>query len=310
MEAFITNELIKKILLKLKEIEDPAKQRKYLINVMGMSKFNNAKKCVDLGDVPVHCEVYEHSKEAPVIIFIPGIGTYSEMYCEFLCKFSEWGFNVISVDLRGHGYSGGERGLYTVEDVQEDISLVISHFSKVYNDKIGLFGCSIGSPLALAAAESDSRVKALLCHTLFLTEHPPDLIHWIGWNSLGLTSAFIPFMKVDFRQFIDIEKLVENNAFAPFIKFDDLIVWQYPVKTLSSVYRRKCRVLNEKFAFNAAIIVGSRDEILSLSYERSIVSEMQHPFDILEIEGAGHMLPFERVKDTIIKASDWFNNNL
>ena len=310
METLITNESIKKILQKLKEISDPAKQRKYLINAMGMSKFNNAKKCVDLGSVPVHCEVYEHSKTSPVIIFLPGIGTYSEMYCEFLYKLSEWGFNVVSVDLRGHGYSGGERGLYTVEDVQDDISLVISHFTKEYNDRIGLFGCSIGSPLALAAAESDERVKALLCHTLFLTEHPPDVIHWIGWNSLGITSTFIPFLKVDFRQFIDIEKLIENNAFAPFIKFDDLIVWQYPVRTLSSVYRRKSRVSNEKLGFNAAIIVGSNDEILSLAYERNIISEMQHPFDLIVVDGAGHMLPFERVKETVLKARDWFNKNL
>jgi alpha-beta hydrolase superfamily lysophospholipase len=66
------------------------------------------------GEPPIHCELYEHHRTAPTVLFLPGLGTYSELYAELLAGVCDQGFNVVGVDPRGHGYSGGERGFYSI----------------------------------------------------------------------------------------------------------------------------------------------------------------------------------------------------
>ena len=295
---------------KLDGIGPSEKRRMILMKVLKLEPFIAKRKIVNVGDLPIHCEVYESAKDDPVIVFLPGIGTYSEMYCEFLSKLSTWGFNVVGVDFRGHGYSGGKRGEYTVKEVISDMARVVDVLSEKYTGPIGFFGCSIGAPMARACAENDPRIKALMCHTLFLSEYPPDFMTLAGWNMLRMSRLFFPFYKIDFRSFIDVNTLIQGNAFADFIDYDPLIVWEYNINTLSDIYSDKTRLLTEAMDFKAAIITGEKDEVIPVSYMRYIVDKMKHPFDFIELPKARHMLPFLHVKDTVFAARDWFNENL
>ncbi len=269
------------------------------------NQFGGKKQIKKIGTLPIHCEVYEYGKEAPVVLFIPGLGTYSTLYCEFFTKLSECGLNVIGVDLRGHGYSGGDRGDYTVSQVVSDVKEVMDHFAARYNDQIILFGCSIGSPLAVACAEADRRVRALLCHTFFLTEIPPSPFHWLGWSWLAWNSLFFPQLKMDFRLFIDAKTLMKNLNYEEFVQYDELMVWQYPIKTLSSVYSRRCQVFYKQFDFKAAIISGEHDPLVQPWYIHMITKCMKHPFEPIILPEGGHMLPFEDVKRTIDVTTNW-----
>lgn len=285
-------------------------RREMLMDVLQLTPFIKQRKIISVGDLPIHCELYESGKKDPVIIFLPGIGTYAEMYCEFLSKLSSWGFNVVGVDLRGHGYSGGERGVYTVGEVIEDIRHVVDEMIKRFNPNVSLFGCSIGAPLARACAENDPRIKALLCHTLFLSEYPPDFMTLTGWNMLRMSNLFLPDFKIDFRSFIDVESLLSGNPYADFVDYDTLIVWEYTVRTLSDIYSYKTRLLSEAMNFKAAIITGDHDEVLTIDYMTYIVSKMKHPFEIITIPNARHMLPFLNIRETVLAARDWFRENL
>ncbi|MBF0290052.1 MAG: alpha/beta hydrolase [SAR324 cluster bacterium] len=269
------------------------------------NQFGRRTQIEKVGTLPVHCEVYEHSKEAPVVLFIPGLGTYSRLYCEFLAKLSECGLNVIGVDLRGHGYSGGTRGEYTVTQVVQDMKGVMDHFAARYNDQIIVFGCSMGSALAVACAEADRRVQALLCHTFFISEIPPSPFHWFGWNWLALCSMVSPQFKIDFRMFMDAKTLMKNLNYEEFVQYDQLMVWQYPIKTLGSVYSRRCQILYRQFDFKAAIISGEQDPLIHPWYIQMVTKCMRHPFDSIIIPKAGHMLPFEDVERTIEAIRKW-----
>jgi pimeloyl-ACP methyl ester carboxylesterase len=295
----------------LDSARSPEEKRLIVMDVLKLTPFIARRKHVNVGDVPIHCELYASSmKDDPVIVFLPGIGTYAEMYCDFLSKLSSWGFNVVGVDLRGHGYSGGERGVYTVDQVISDLRAVVDQISKSLTGPIGFFGCSIGAPLAMACAEHDSRIKALMCHTLFLSEYPPDFFTSSGWNMLRLTRLFLPDFKIDFRSFIDVDSLIGGSAFANFIDYDPLIVWEYSIKTLSDIYSIKTRLMDEKMKFKATIITGENDEIISPEYMRQIVPKMKHHFDFITIPGARHMLPFLNIRETILATKDWFKENL
>lgn len=290
----------------LEQAGNQKERRMILMNVLGYAPFIAHRQTLTVGDVPIHLELYESGKDDPVIVFLPGIGTYAEMYCEFLYKLSTWGFNVVGVDLRGHGYSGGRRGVYTVRQVVFDLKQVVTALSEKFSGPIGFFGCSIGAPLAMACAENDPRIKALLCHTLFLSEYPPDAFTYYGWNSLKFTRLFLPDFKIDFRSFIDVNALVRGNAFADFIDYDELIVWEYSIDTLADLYSIKTSLVEEKRDFKAAIITGEDDEVIQVNYMRHIIEKMKHPFDFICIANARHMLPFLNVRETVHAARDWF----
>ena len=273
---------------------------------LGLIPYLEQRRVIDIGELPIHCELYEFDLKAPTILFIPGIGTYSELYCELLARLSAQGFNVLAVDLRGHGYSGGDRGFYTVDQIVDDIKLVLDYIENHYQDPIGLFGCSIGARLALAVTENDSRINALLCHTLFLSELPPDIWHSVGWSSLQFANWFTPSMKVNFRTFVDVDSLMKHNPMGLLADKDPLLVWDYPVSTLYSLYSKPSCILRSKLDTPSAIIIGSNDDVIPLDYTQRIVERSKQPFKLIVIEGGSHMLPFDHIEDTLNAAGNWF----
>jgi len=292
----------------LDDADEPERVRALLIEAFGMSRYLEKRRILEVGDLPIHCELYESRPEDPVVLFVPGIGTYSEMYCEFLHELSRERLNVVGVDVRGHGRSGGPRGLYRVEEVARDLSEVITRLEQDFVGPFAVFGSSIGSVLGLACAEKDERVRALLCHTLFITECPPDLLHLIGWNWVAWSRTLVPHVKLNLRSFLDISRLLQGNHLGQFARYDDLIVWDYPVETLASLYTRRTRAYTEELGFRGGVIIGDSDEIIDLSYERFVVRRMRHPFDLILIPGGRHMLPFDRPDAMIRAAGRWLRS--
>jgi len=83
--------------------------REDLQRALGSELYLAKRETFHVGELPVHCEIYEHCVDSPVLLFLPGIGTYAELYAQMLCSLPQQGFNVVATDPQGHGYSGGER---------------------------------------------------------------------------------------------------------------------------------------------------------------------------------------------------------
>lgn len=277
---------------------------------LGLTPYLARREIIRLGDLPLHLELYHYVTGAPCILFLPGIGTYSELYCESLAKLSSSGFNVLSVDLRGHGYSGGQRGDYRVKQVVADLQQVLDLLEQRYGSPIGVLGCSIGSRLGLALAEADNRVKALLCHTLFIAERPLDFWHWWGWKNLAMLSLWWPQMPIDFRTFINIQQILEQNPVGQYAIYDDKMVWHYTAATLHSIFSEPCLVLSQPIEARCALLIGEQDAIIPTRYAKALAQGLAQPFEYIELAGAGHMLPFERLDEWVSQCSEWFNRSL
>lgn len=263
-----------------------------LLDSLGATPYLRFRTTERVGDLPIHCEVFASTPEAPLLIFLPGISTYSALYAEMLYRLSQHGFNVVGVDLRGHGHSGGERGAYTVDEVTEDIRGVIDHFTTRFRGPVMLYGYSIGAPLALAVAENDTRVEALLCHTLFVSEHAPDLLHLWGWHWLQHLSFFLPHLRLPLRRLFNLQDLIPQRRFHKLIADDPLLVNSYPLLTLASVFNRRSRAVREQLPFRAAILSGDHDELVPFSYLERLTAKLTHPLDLIRVAGGTHMLPF------------------
>jgi lysophospholipase len=97
----------------------------------------------------LHLDLYEVHHGKPAIIFIPGMGCHASIYEEFLRGLAEQGFNVIGLDLPGHGRSSGRRGVFTFSEVMSAVSEVVTYATDRYSDRIGLMGSSLGGTFAL-----------------------------------------------------------------------------------------------------------------------------------------------------------------
>lgn len=284
--------------------QDDSRQR--VFEKLGLTPYLARCEVVEFGELPLHCELYQHAPDAPTIIFLPGIGTYSQLYCELLSRMSERGFNIVAVDIRGHGFSGGPRGGYRVGEVIADIQQLLDWLQLRFGGPFGIYGCSIGSKLGLAVAERDSRIQALLCHTLFLNELPPDIFHFMGWNSLYFSNLFTPQMKINLRLFVDIDNLLKHNPMGKYADRDPVLVWDYPVYTLHSIYSYPSSILRQPLALPSAIITGDKDQILSLGYARNLINRSVQPFELIVIKDGSHMLPFDHIEETLEASCDWF----
>ncbi len=280
------------------KLRDKLKLEKYL-------KYRTAF-CV--GSKAVHCELYEYSTDAPTIVFLPGIGTYCELYAELLYKLSQRGFNVVGVDPLGHGYSAGARGRYTVVEMCEAISDVLTVLQQRFSGPFGIYGYSIGALLAMAAAEKDDRFSAVLCGTLLVPDVAPDLTHRMGWNWTWTSALFMPNVKVPLKSFVDFEQLLQGHPAGAEINQDPLIVFDYPLKTLSSLFNYRCKIVRHEHDFAAAVLHGDKDEVLPVSYTKRVMQYCEQPMELLVMERQGHMTPFLQPELVVEMAAQWFEN--
>lgn len=88
----------------------------------------------------------------------------------FANAFTEAGFATITFDYRGFGESDGERGRLVPAMQTEDIISVINWAEKqecIDNQRIGLWGTSLGGGHVFSAAAQDQRVKCIVSQLAF-----------------------------------------------------------------------------------------------------------------------------------------------
>ena len=280
--------------------------RSNLREKLDLDRYLEHRTAFCVGDNAVHCELYEFAEDAPTILFLPGIGTYCELYAELLCKISQQGYNVVGIDPLGHGYSGGSRGHYTVQQMNEAASEILDVLEQRYTGPFGIYGYSIGALLAVAAAEHDSRLSAVLCGTLLMPDLAPDMLYRIGWNWTWASSLMMPGLKMPLKTVVDYNQLLEGHPAAEEINNDPLVVFDYPLKTISSLFNHSFDMVKEEHAFATAIMHGENDEVLPLSYTERLAGYCNHPIEIMVMERQGHMTPWLKPDLVVQLAAGWF----
>lgn len=112
----------------------------------------------------LHHRVYERGAGLPWVVFVHGAGGSSAVWFRQVRAYREH-FNVVLVDLRGHGGSAGirdgrERAHYTFADVSREVVQVLDHLrlSKAHFVGISL-GCII---IRTIAEQAPGRVSSMI----------------------------------------------------------------------------------------------------------------------------------------------------
>lgn len=285
--------------------QEGTEHRRRLRNKLQLEAPLEFRRVFRVGDV--HCELYENDRpDVPVIIFLAGMGTYCELYARLLYGLSLKEFHVVGVDLRGHGYSAGERGALTVDKVIADLSDVLDVLETRYSGPFSVYGYSIGATLGASLVVSDERISALVCATLLLPEVPPDPLHQLGWHWTKMSAFWLPGYRVPLQQFLDFNTLIAHiGDGVEEIENDPLLVVSYPLGTLSSLFNTCTGLLELERDLPVAVMHGDADEVLPLSYSERLCVSSSRSIDLITVRGHGHMLPWDNVELNVALVSEW-----
>ena len=93
--------------------------------------------------------VEEPGHKRKAVILIHGLYQNRSMCVPYIDIYREMGYNVLLIDLRGHGESGGERTDWGIHDIEDLDSWVDFLKSKNPAMQIGMHGISLGAAMAL-----------------------------------------------------------------------------------------------------------------------------------------------------------------
>eukprot|EP00736_Rhodelphis_marinus_P003723 Rmarinus@m.7858 len=190
----------------------------------------------------LHLYAHEVDDARYNILMIHGTSHHGGRYEDFAPKLStEKLCNVYAVDLKGHGKSGGPRGVFRFEDWLDDIKAAVE-FVRGRNDlKVVLLGASQGGEVSFHAlnhanADADISLNIMLNKELpmkkiiELTQGPVGTaLEWL----LGDTFKVPLTTVINFKKAFDYDRdpvMYEQRA------RDPLMVWKYGYSSYRSVF--------------------------------------------------------------------------
>ncbi len=137
---------------------------------------------VDAADgTPLHCRIYSGQPDRPHIIYYPAEYENRETLAMLADGMGEYDFNLISLDYRGLGESGGETSFSTLPSDTEAFYLGVKQWMEQNgrNGKLVVMGRSMGCAAAIMAAEKFQ--DDLLCVVLESAfDHTADFLEGRG----------------------------------------------------------------------------------------------------------------------------------
>ena len=113
---------------------------------------NNTSYTIPSSDgIDLFIRDYSLQNSNKVILIIHGLGEHSGRYLKLIQDFNDKNISVFTIDIRGHGKSGGKRGHSpSYKQLMSDIQYFIKHVTnKISNQKYFLYGHSFGGNLVI-----------------------------------------------------------------------------------------------------------------------------------------------------------------
>ncbi len=238
------------------------------------------------------------TKSDVVILIFHGITAYSgpyEMMGEPLAKI---GYNVLGLDLRGHGLSDGNRGDYPskerlLKDLSETIAFVKEKFSTIV-----LLGHSLGVLTAIIAAyQCPESINGLILLSAGRDVKPG------AYKAL----SFVKKLKILFSSLVSPSKPVITYYRDGVTGLDDpLRQFKYTLRFMS-IFNAKKLTFPEKINVPMIFGVGDKDELFTVESAKKLLEEI--PCDnkkFIVIKGAKHA---EFPPDGFTELISWLDAN-
>ena len=255
-------------------------------------------------DVKLFAELYiPDNIPAPAVLICHGMNAKGSqglrLYTRLAQAACKEGFVALVFDFRGVGRSFGEFD-YGIGE-QEDVKYALDYLASrpgVLPDRIFIVGHSLGGAVSLYAMQNEARVMGL---ALWSTpkHHNYNVKKFIRRaRGTGGLIAFLILSYVD--RLFNVQKLFKLEV--------------YGVKLRPRFVREKLMKLDEcdaasKLHTSILIVVGEKDEIVSIDEAQAIYESASEPKTLQIIEGADHIYKGKE-QQLIDKTIQWMKSTL
>jgi len=246
---------------------------------------------VAVGDAgQVHLDIYPAAGAARgTVVFVGGLSNHALGYSDFSWRLSERGWNVVGVDLRGHGRSSGRRGHFTTETIIEDLAAAGAHAKERFGGDVALMGSSLGGYYALVGANAIEGFTCAVCHWIFLPNEPVTKKDARMKPVALLMDKLLPGLMLPTKAVANWDGVCDDPELKQRCFEDPLMVWKYSARALASGFRYAPARSLLNLRIPTRVILGDRDTMTPMSYTRGIYDRLQGDKEWVTIPDAGHM---------------------
>lgn len=259
----------------------------------------------------VHLDVFpasapDGSAARGSVVFVGGLSAYALLYAGFQAELARRGWNVVAVDVRGHGRSSGARGDFTIESLVDDLRGAVAYAQHRFGQPVALMGSSLGGFYALVGANAIAEVECAVSHWIYLPSQPVTRKDARMAPVAKLLARIAPRMRMDTRRIaewdhVNVDPQLRQNCFD-----DPLMVWKYTVRGLASGLAYAPPRPLSSLRCPHLVLIGAEDRMTPRSYTRGIYDQLEGDKEWVEIPGAGHMGGLVEQRDLVVEAVDEF----
>lgn len=228
------------------------------------------------------------------LLLVHGTAGHGGCYDEFAAAARERGADVWSFDLRGHGRSGGPRGVFTMEGFLDDVDAVARVATETTGLPIVLLGASQGGEVAFHSLAHSGAVTAAVCMNILLASELPmnARIRFMQGPAAGRLASLVgDRMKIPLPRVIDFSAAYrEDPTLLPEKRADPLYVWRYGLASYRSVFTYRPprpASANDK---PVLVAVGEDDPVVGADHCRACFERIGGPKSFFALPRGGHQL--------------------
>jgi pimeloyl-ACP methyl ester carboxylesterase len=253
----------------------------------------------------IHVDVYPAQGTARgSVIFVGGLSNHAFGSAQFEYRLSQRGWNVVGVDLRGHGRSGGKRGDFTIEMVVEDLAAAAAYAKDRFGGPVALMGSSLGGFYALCGANAIDGIDCAISHWIYLPNEAITKKDARMRPVALLLDKIAPQMKIKTTQIADWSGVCDDPVLKQKCFDDPLMVWKYTARALASGFRYDPPRPLTKLRTPHLVLLGERDTMTPFEYTRGVYDQLEGDKEWVTIPDAGHMGGLVEHQDEVLDAVD------
>ncbi|MCW2961244.1 MAG: hypothetical protein JWM25_1024 [Thermoleophilia bacterium] len=261
------------------------------------------------GNGQVHVDVYAAAEGVPArgsVIFVGGLSNHALGYADFEWKLSQLGWNVVAVDLRGHGRSSSPRGEFTNDTIIEDIAVAGAYAQERFGLPVGVMGSSLGGYYALLAANAIDGLFAAVSHWIYLPDQPMTPRDRFAKPLALLLDRVAPKLKLPTRSIANWDAVSDDPVLKQHCFDDPMMVWKYSASSLASAFRYVPTTPLTELRVPHLVVIGEKDAMTPMSYTRGIYEQLVGDKEWITIPNAGHMGGLVEHQAEMLAAVDGF----
>lgn len=288
---------------------------------LSMTVWEREPKPVEVPEGKKKPKIKEGTPQAPPrswCLLVHGLLADRNEFGQLGQRLAREGYGVIALDLRGHGKSGGPRGVYDLDQAVADIRHVMEHFEHRHEQwdlnpqQWAVIGHSLGGVTALKVGHyihaEDVVVASCVPRTLLEEVNPLKRLGYRlayglkGRENGGEAGATLKY-EVSYRDcFVDPQarKQAEEQGFLQ----DRIPVRNYPLLTAIDAEKIARNVMDP----TVLMIAAGRDRVVSHRATEAVYEALPTAKSWHELPGIGHSIYLDgRREEAISYVIDWLS---